>query len=296
MKEVYYKPSGKSSISFLPYFILLQAVFIPILSIVYIYLIYYIPLIYFNFLITVGCGIAAGLVMTAIITLGKVRNNKLALFSGIIAVCIMKYVQWCVYIPIVFTNAYEVLELTVPERFGMSFDLLIHPAMVIDFIGIINQEGVWSIFTINFKGALLTIVWLLEFLLMAGSACVVALEKSKSPFCEEDGTWYAKMPDEIGARLPENLDGLKTAMENGDFNELIQLSKEYKPDCSQYLSLTFYKPRNSEHYYLKIEKVTVTEDKGKEKRHKEVLVEYISIDNNSAGEIQASASGAITAQ
>lgn len=291
LKEVYYKPSGKFSISFFPYFILLQAVFIPILSIVYIYLIYYIPIIYFNFLITLGCGMAAGLVMTAIITFGKVRNSKLALFSGIIAVFIMKYVQWCIYIPIVLTNAYGMYDLTLPERFGMSLDLLLNPSVVFDYVSIINQVGVWSISNITFKGVFLTIVWLLEFLLMAGSACSVALYRPKYPFCEEDGTWYIKMPDKIRASLPEKLGSFKNAMESGDFNELMRLSKEYKPDSSQYMSLIFYKPKNEKHYYLKIERVTVTEEKGKEKRHEETLVEYISIDNQSAGEIRTSSSG-----
>lgn len=93
LKEIYYKPSGRFSILFFPYFILFQALSIPLLSIIYIYLIYYIPIVYFNFLFTLGCGVTAGLVMMGIIPLGKVRNNKVALLFGIIAVCIMKY-RW----------------------------------------------------------------------------------------------------------------------------------------------------------------------------------------------------------
>lgn len=287
MKEVYYKPSGKFSMLFFPYFILLHALLIPVLSIIYIYLIYYIPIAYFNFLIAIGCGIAEGLVMTASISLGKVRNNKLALLFGFIAICVMKYVQWCVYIPIVFTDAYKLYELTVSEQFAMSFDLLLHPSMAIEFIQIINQEGVWSIRTFTFHGVLLSIVWLLEFLIMAASACAVLLEKSKFPFCEEEGTWYVEMPQKIAANLPEHFDSFKADMEKGDFSELIRLSKEYQPEPSQYLSLTFYKPQQSEHYYLKTKKVTITNDDGKEKRNEEVLIEYISIDNDSAREIQA---------
>lgn len=292
MKEVYYKPSGKFSLSFLLYFILFQALSIPLLSIIYIYLIYYIPIVYFNFFITLGCGIAAGFVMTGVIHLGKVRNNKVALLFGIIAMCIMKYVQWCVYIPVVLTNAYEVYELTMTEQFGMSLDLLSHPSVVFESIGFINQVGVWSIFTISFKGILLTIVWLLEFLLMTAAACIVSTEKSKSPFCEEERAWYVEVPNKIMASLPENFDNIKKDMEKGDFNELIRLSKDYKQGDSGYLSLTFYKARHSERYYLKIKKMTVTNDNGKEKTSENILIEYISIDNNSAGEIQASFSQA----
>lgn len=287
MSEVYYKPSGKLSPSFFLFFILFQVLAIPLLSFVYIHLIYYIPVVYFNFFVTVGCGLAVGLVMMGAITLGKVRNNKIALLFGIIAMCVMKYVQWCVYIPIVFTDAYELFELTLPERLGMSLELLINPAFVFEYAGFINQVGVWSIFSIDFTGILLIVVWLLEFLLMTATACIVFLEKSKYPFCEEDDTWYVEMPQKKEACFPENLDNLKADIEKGDFNELIRLTQEYKQGDSQYLSLSFYKAQNLEHYYLKIKQITVTIEKGKEKTQEKDWVEYLAIDHNSVKEIQS---------
>jgi hypothetical protein len=277
---------------------------VPVLSTVYIYLIHYIPFIYANFFITIGCGLAIGFVINHASNLGKLRSVPIAAGSAVVAVCILKYVQWCVYIPLVF-------DVTIDggERFLATLELLIAPLLVFELGQIINEAGVWS-FSVGYSssgdgipvsGVMLAFVWITEFAIILLTACIAAKDKVKSPFSEESNDWYSEIKDRIVTDVPENFDDIKAGMETGNFISLAELVKQGRKDPNNYLSLVFYQPPSpGEPYYMTIIRSTVTAenagevDDGRKKKKKkkkaektkdENLIEYLRVKNSIANEL-----------
>jgi len=297
MKECYYKPSGRCSVMFILFYLGLVVLAIPILSVAYIYLVYYIPYVYLNLIIVVLCGAGLGFVMNLAIRKGKLRNPVLALIMTILAVCIMKYVQWCVYIPLVYSDAYEAIDLTFLDVLYNAFDFLRYPLDVLIYALEINEYGVWSYgrnALDNVHGGMLFFVWFMEFVCIAISAVAVVWEESRLPFSEDAGNWYTKMREKVRANVPIYFDSMKTNLENGDFTELKALVKEYKPEQTVFAELTIYEPPEdagtAEPYYLTIHNVKISYDrKNKENRSAKKLLHCIAIDAQDARELSNSA-------
>ena len=288
-RDFYYKPSGRFSPSFFLYVLLIVVVAAPVVSVVYIYLSYYLPIVYLNILVTIGCGTVMGLLMGLAAGLGKVRNPVLVIVSTIAVMCLAKYVQWTVYIPLVFSASYQVLGITFGERFLTSFYLLTEPATVFELAGIINDIGAWGVGRggAAVSGVSLLVVWIMEFVAMTGVACMVSKEKPKFPFCEETKAWYGRIPNKVEAGIPENFEGMKTDIENGRYGELVRLAKtaqEDKNGGAHLLSLLFYKPPSCEQpYYLQINQLRLS---GGKKKEGKILLKYIAVDGESAREIR----------
>lgn len=287
MMETYYKPSGKISPVFFPCFVLLHALAIPIVSVAYICIIYYIPYIYLNILVAVGCGAAMGVVMNFAVKFGKVRNIWFAVLFGLLALLMMKYVQWCVYVPIVFADTYEFYALTVPEKFKMSLELITSPSQLLDHARLIYEYGVWELNGTQVKGVFSLIVWVSEFACMAVPSYLIFRKRLKFPFCEDEGEWYEKEQGTVEIRIPEDFDSIKNDMERGDFGRLVKLAGENRPDYLRFLTLTFYKSQSLERYYLEIDKVTVTYQNAKQKRNITKQLGPILIDPESVMAIRA---------
>jgi len=284
-KDFYYRPSGKFSASFFLYVLLIVVVAIPIVSVVYIYLSYYLPIVYLNILVTIGCGTVMGILMGFAAGLGKVRSPVLVLISTIAVMCIAKYVQWTVYIPLIFSTSYQVLGITLGERFLTSFYLLAEPGTVIELAGVINAVGAWSVGKggTTVSGVSLLAVWIMEFVAMTGAACMASKEKPKFPFCEETKAWYDKIPNKVETGIPDNFEGMKADIENGRYAELVQFAKTAKKNETHLLSLLFYKPPSSEQpYYLQINQVRLS---GGKKKEGKILLKYIAVDGESVREI-----------
>jgi len=287
-KDFYYKPSGRFSPSFFLYVLLIVVVAAPVVSVVYIYLSYYLPIVYLNILVTIGCGTIMGLFMGLAASLGKVRNPMLVLVSTIAVMCIAKYVQWTVYIPLIFSTSYQVLSVTLGERFLTSFYLLTEPGTVFELATVINTIGAWSMGRGGpaVSGISLLVVWVMEFVAMTGAACMASKEKPRFPFCEETKAWYGKIPNKVEAGIPENFKDMKTDIENGRYGELVQLAKTAKEEekgGTHLLFLLFYKPPSSEQpYYLQINQVRLS---GGKKKEGKILLKYIAVDGESVREI-----------
>ncbi|MCL2194242.1 MAG: hypothetical protein FWB78_12715 [Treponema sp.] len=287
-EHFYYKPSGKFSPTFFLYVLLIVFAAIPLISVAYIYLSYYTPIVYLKIFATIGCGIAIGFLMGFATRLGKVRNPILVLISTIAVMCIAKYVQWTVYIPLIFSDSYRVMSITFSERFLTSFYLLTEPGTVFELAGVINTIGAWSIGRGGQAviGVSLLAVWIMEFITMTWAACIASSEKPMFPFCEKSNTWYNKTPNRVEANIPENFDNMKTDIENGRYDELIQLAKLAKDDNKSdkgLLSLLFYKPAlSTQPYYLQIKRVRVN---GGKKRESKMLLRYIAVDDENVRKI-----------
>lgn len=291
MKESYYKPSGRFTAKFFLYFLLFAVISIPILSAAYIYLIYYIPFVYLNAVITVVCGSVLGFIINQATRMGKARNPLLVLVCTVAAVIVMKYVQWCIYIPLVFDDAYGLCGegLSIGERFTASLDLFTAPSEVYTAASFINEVGVWGISragtngldTVN--GIVLLVVWIVEFALMTCMAVTIARQQYALPFSEASDAWYTELNGKVELNIPDNMDSFRYNMENGRFDELIRLVHEGRTDATQFLSLTIYEPPKSTAYepcFISVERTIVRK---KDKKKTKTLLKHLAIDTQSVG-------------
>ncbi|MCL2530415.1 MAG: hypothetical protein FWE41_08875 [Coriobacteriia bacterium] len=284
MQATYYKPSGKISPLFVLLFIVFMAISIPILSVAYIYAIFYIPFIYLNIIIAIACGLGLGFAVLLATQLGKARNRVLVIVLTILAVFLLKYTQWCVYIPLVYAELYMELQADFAERLLISLELFFDPAYVLIGALDINEWGAWGFGESGdaVTGGLLLGVWILEFLVIMISAVAVCWWKTVFPFSENANAWYTESKPEINACMSENFDALRASLETGNFNELVHLAHLPRVDGSNYLGITVFEPPASssmEPYYLSITGITATYDKkGTETLKRNPLITHIAVD------------------
>ena len=153
---------------------LFMAVTIPVVSVVYIYLIYYIPFVWLNMFIASGCGGISGYIVGYAAKQGGTVNSTAIIASTVVSMCVMYYFQWCVYIPLVFTDAYEFYYMTFGERLSETLYYFIRPDWVIEAARFINEFGVWSygqgVSYRDVAGSLLLFVWVCELAIITGFA------------------------------------------------------------------------------------------------------------------------------
>ena len=295
MQTNVYKPSGKVAPAFFAYFLALILVGIPILSVTYIYLIFYIPLIYVNIIVTLACGAALGFLVAHAAKLGKARSPFLVTLFAFLAVVLLKYVQWAVYIPLVFTNVYEVFDWNFLERLVESAYLMLDPRTVWYGIDFINEFGVWALgegdAAVN--NTMLWIVWAGEFLIMAACAIAVARIRPKTPFSEEHGAWYTEMSDTVVYfDPPEDVNGLREQVLAGNFTQLIKhAQKGLGEDALSHMRLNFHAPPEgsfSEPYFMTLSS-SITTEKGRRKKRSETkaktLAQFVTVDRQKFREL-----------
>lgn len=284
MNSSYYKPSGKSTLEFFLLFLLFMGISLPVISNIYIYLVHFIPFVYINVVLTAGCGLLAGFLIDRAVVLGKARSPLMVLALTLAAVCVMKYIQWCVYIPLVVSRVYG-FPMTLGERFAESLFYFKRPGDVIVAMRIINEFGVWGFSKARIvTGTPLGVVWVLEFLIMAGAAALMTWVQPGRPYSEEAGAWYAEMTDKATTNLPEDVRLLIGKLEGGmyaDFRELARVGAESR---QEYLSVTFYQPPEgslTEPHYMAIDQC---EDRKGRIRIKP-LARYLAVDGQSVRDI-----------
>ena len=287
MTGSFYKPSGKLSGSFFLYYLLVLLIGVPILSTIYVYLIYYVPIIYANLLITLACGGLLGLMVGWAAKRGNVRNPFLVLLTSFLAVCALIYVSWAIYIPLIFSEVYLIDNYTFMERFPAAFALLLDPAGMLLSIETIHAWGVWVIGDGNapINNGMLTAVWAVEFILLTSLAIGASWKQPRMPFSEESGEWYVEREEKIQADMPPNFDSLKNQMVNRNFTDLFQLVKTGRTDPFNYMSITVFEPSkdfSTEPHYLTIEAKTVGK---KDKETSKTLVKHMLIDTQNAREL-----------
>jgi hypothetical protein len=296
MKEMYYKPSGKFSPLFILLFVVFMAIAIPILSVVYIYAVYYIPVVYFNIFIAVFCGVGLGFAVMFSTQLGKSRNRILVIVLTILAVVLLKYTQWCIYIPLVYSEVYEVLQTTFIERLSISAELFFQPDTVFSCAAEINEFGAWSLGSRTssassaVNGVFLLVIWILEFLVIMIGALVVSSNKVVFPFSENSQAWYKDIKTEIDTSCPADPNAFKANLEMGSFGELIALVQQGKTNEFDCLGVHIYEPPQSgsmEPYYLSIFKKTIAVDKkGRHKATRTLLIRFIAADSRTVATIR----------
>jgi hypothetical protein len=216
--------------------------------------------------------------------------------SAAVAVLLMKYVQWCFYIPLVYDEYYQeygywefndfVSILTVSEQLELAAYYFIDPASVYALVLDVNEYGVWALSQrseSNMTGIMLWVVWAGELAILAASALVIARLRPGLPFCEETNEWYTAMKGTFETDVPNNPDGLVLHMERGDMSELVSLAVAGVTDPSNYIRLRFFLPPRSAPpntlNYVDIEYVTVQQQKKKSAAKVVKLAKYIAIND-----------------
>ena len=286
MTTSYYKPSGKISSSFFLYYILFLAICVPIISAIYIYAVFYIPFIYANFLVALGCGIVMAFLLMKVVEWGKARSPIVVLAFTILAACILSYVKWCIYIPLVLSEVYG-FTMTIGERFSHSLTLFLRPAEVFDAARFINDVGVWTFEGSVVNGGGLLVIWIIEFGIITGLA-VMAFAQAKLPFSEEAGNWYIAVCQKVEMDIPANLDTLKSELESGRSGNFVQQATVGRTNETNFLRLSFHQPPEGsfgEPYFMTVEETTIKRGKTKTKN----LISQVAINAGSAREILAGA-------
>jgi hypothetical protein len=209
----FYRHSGRAPILGL---ILLGAagfILIPILAVIYGYLIYYVPSlsIYLGILLVLAYAFAGGYILSKAASLGKIRNKLIVFLAALAFGLFAEYVGWVAWIAALAEDPTFLIE------FFFPLDILY-------LITEIAKEGVWSISGGTPTGGALYGIWLAEAIMVVGGMIYFALQSSSDvPFCEESDAWAGKK-SVLGFFAPlTDIAAFRSAIEQGNlsvFNEL----------------------------------------------------------------------------
>ena len=283
--STYYKHSGKVGISSILFFSLCSLVILPILALIYTYLVWYIPFIYINFIITAGFGVAVGIAINYfVVNLGKVRNPFVSAVFGIVGGLIALYFSWSIWVDLV---------LNVGESYGNSrigittsnihlsqvLSLILSPELVASLAGEINQYGTWGIRSAPVSGLFLSIIWLIEALIVVVIATFLTIFRAKKPFCEFDNKWFEEtvLPAFNFIEKPQEL--VKN-LENFNKESFANLYLMKNVEESHHSLFTLYSSKKGKNFLSIENNKSITTSKGEKEFENTDVVEYISIDND----------------
>ena len=192
----------------------------------YVYASWYIPFIYFNFFFAILFGGAVGYVLRVLARAGRLRSPALAGWLGAGVGAWAWYVQWCLYLTLLF-NAGEAHELGSRASYlsttfaGDTFtEALLRPDLVFGVLPQLAATGVWSLFGVTVSGFFLYLAWASEFLLIVLAASMLALLQAQKPFSELAGEWATKLTLPQPATHFPDADATKAALEAADWHHL----------------------------------------------------------------------------
>ena len=154
-------------------------------------------------LLAVAFGMGAGVVSAQMIKHFKVHNPKLAMAAVILGCLIFSYFKWAVYV-----SGDQMEQWLHMLAYGgndgyqapNAMWYMARPAELFKSIARINEEGRWSISTRTsntdtyYTGAVLALVWIMEFVLICLPAIGIALTRATHPFIESENKWAVKEP------------------------------------------------------------------------------------------------------
>lgn len=201
------------------------------------------PLIYFNFIITTLFGLTLGYGVRILTKLFKILAKKiivgLSITSGIFGI----YFSWIAFV------LYFVTEVDLLTAYFSELLLVFDPIQLIEIMQEMNTQGLWEIFRINFKGWILTIIWLIEACLIIWMPMKLAFEQKQSPFSLSHNKWYEKhvlqkdfsyvfRKNPFLETIQENCVNAINDLENGKATRFARVSVYYlKEESQQYISV-----------------------------------------------------------
>ena len=174
MSSLYYKPSGKFSISGLVMAIGLGVAGMAIGSWVYGYLMAWIPFVYVLVFGVIGYACAGAFVAGGGIAVGKIRNIPVALVIGTVVGAFAVYAAWVTWY-YAWTSQQE---------------FVYRPEKLLGVIQTLAVNGVWGMSGFTPTGWGLYLFWIVEALgIMAGTIFGAYTAVADTPFCEDCEVW-----------------------------------------------------------------------------------------------------------
>lgn len=202
-----YQASGKWSPAGAAIAVVVAVVGSLVLGFVYGVVLYYMPLIYLSFLLTCGAAIGAGMAAQFGARFGSIRNGGVATLVGAVAGVVTLWASWVAWAWA--TTEWEWLPL--------------HPLELREFIDIVAQEGMWSIFGQTPTGGVLIGIWSIEALMVIGGGLLLgATFLTSTPYCERCEAWVDD-ETEIGPLAPTKAADAAEALAQGDLRPTLAL-------------------------------------------------------------------------
>ena len=247
----------------------------PAFAWLYAYAVWYCPLIYINFFITLAFGGLIGFVIhVLVIGSGKVRSPGTASLFGLVGGFLGLYVHWAIWIDLAI-NAEDGKGILVSHvNYDQLFEILRDPIGLFRVAMAINETGLWSIFTIQFSGFALGLIWFVEAIMILVFPVLIALQKVQKPFSEKDNRW-AKEITLSAFEYIQKPAGFKKMLEENDATKLRLLKKASSE--SHHSEFTLYDAKNDEWYLSVTNKYAKQDEKGKIKFEDDTFIKYLSI-------------------
>jgi hypothetical protein len=189
MSATYYQPSGRVSIFGVIGGLVVGGLAAFVTAFVYAAALVYIPIVQIAFLIPFGFGALSGFITVAIARQFKLRNRFVALGLALATTSVAYFFSWVPWTYFTLSN------LGVSD---VGFLDVMNPLVLLEILGEIYVNGAWSIGSSGsaVSGVMLGICWVLEMLIVLGTACLVGYTQgSKGVFCEGCESWCAELPN-----------------------------------------------------------------------------------------------------
>jgi hypothetical protein len=227
------------------------------LGFAYAYLMKWIPFIILKFIGTLIYAFAFGLGTGAIMKWAKVRNNRLALVSGLTVGILALYFGWNAHLHTIFKG--------VP--------VLVSPGALWATIQQLYVHGTWGLRNSGpMTGVPLAIVWIAEAFIIVGFTALISRSMvAEIPFCEKNQCWLDQTKT-ISTLQPFTQPEHVAALRAGDLSPLAQ-AKPRAPDAQGFARLTLrYSPKSDQFCTVRVENVTMeTLKDGETRERKEEL-------------------------
>ncbi len=282
----YYTPSGKMSPVAIGYFLLCVFIILPLLGLVYSYAIWYIPIIYVNVLLAVGFGFAIGFVISLLVVkMGKVRSVSKSVLFGVLGALVAYYFHWVVWSDLLYNASggndyFSFSNISISEVLSFAAQ----PGAIFELIGSVNEMGTWGFGDSPVSGTLLTVVWVIEFLIIFVVATVVSTSFAGTPFCEVENEWF-KERELAPFSAISDVSSLVASLEAGDETLLNTISKKTE-DQLDHSVFTVYNSAHDESYLSIVNKVAKEED-GKISYSDAPVVTHIKVTDDLVAKMEA---------
>lgn len=274
-KELYYKPSGKfNPIGFFALF-LITVVTGSLTSLLYLFLVAKIPSAKLSVFLPFLMGGLLGAISYQVARFFKLRSRLTIMVGAGLGIIVYNYFKWAFFISNVFTESY-ISEFT---------KIIADPALMIDSIKLINEYGTWGFNDeVAVTGTVLAIIWILEFLLLAGVHFAVLKDGSSLPFIESENAWAHKSNvtfyatyfsvKEMRARIEQNPQILL---------DYIQAPTDLY--SQNHVEINIFHSSDFNENYIDVSEVTISQKKGKEDRTVTRVIKYLSVSREVAASL-----------
>jgi hypothetical protein len=168
------------------------------ISIPYLFLVRVCPEVKLTIIITALTGLGMGWLAGLLCRVFKMRNVAVALLSVTLGYVFFTYFKWIFYVSYIASDYFD----GAASYISYAPAFITQPLDFIRMIGLINQEGTWSLSsshsgsdsanTVN--GIFLGIIWVCEIALIYVCMLFPVISQAKKPFIESTGKWAVKYP------------------------------------------------------------------------------------------------------